>query len=554
MDIESSLREALSAACEKSGIPTLPANVPLEHTADLENGDYASGIALARAKEVGSVPRALAETIVRELGELDIAHVSVAGPGFINFRLKPTAIARLLGAAHFPSWGKNERSAGKTVMVEYTDPNPFKEFHIGHLMANAIGESFTRLLEAEGARVIRANYQGDVGLHVAKAMFVLLEHAAEDPTASEIGAAYAEGARRYEEVPKAKLDIDALNAEIYDGDDARIRKLYERGRATCLEAFERLYAILGTVFDVYFFESQTAPKGLALVRAHPELFPESQGAVIFPGEAYGLHTRVFINRAGLPTYETKDLGLAQMKAQYAALDRSITVTASEQNDYFAVVKKAIELTLPEWEGKIEHRSHGLMRFAEGKMSSRKGNVVTGESLIEDLTEVAAERARGSRAENPAKLAEQVAVAGVKYQILKQAAGKDIIFDRDRALSLEGDSGPYIQYAHARAAAIQEKAREAGVDATPDEYAEPNEAARLIARFPDVVTRAARNLEPHLIAQYALMLSAAFNSWYAQELILDGTPAAAHKVALAEAVRTTLARSLWLLGIPAPEKM
>lgn len=554
MDIATRLSEALSRALVREGVVLAAHDISLEPTNDLSHGDYASGVALAQAKRAGLAPKALAEKIIANLEGLEgVATAAVAGPGFINFTLSPQSLSELVEAAREEK-RTLDTMAGQTVMVEYTDPNPFKEFHIGHLMNNAIGESAARLLEFFGTSIIRANYQGDIGLHVAKAMYVLLEKKLENPTAQEIGAAYVEGSRLYEEDSDAKLKIDALNIELYAADDANIRALYLRGRQTCLDAFEKIYALLGTKFQHYFFESETAPRGIDIVKKHPEVFEESQGAIIFPGEKYGLHTRVFLTRAGLPTYEAKDLGLAALKRDTVQFDRSITVTASEQNDYFAVVKKAIELCMPELAGKIQHQSHGMMRFAEGKMSSRKGNIVTGESLIADVKEVALERAKESRAADKTQLAEQVAVAAIKYQILKQAPGKDIVFDKERALSLEGDSGPYIQYAHARACAVVEKAKEAGLALSLSEDVVQSEVARLLIRLPGIAERAARGLEPQLVANYVVQLAASFNSWYAAVHILDGTEAAGGKAALADAIRATLERALWLLGIPAPEKM
>jgi arginyl-tRNA synthetase len=311
---------------------------------------------------------------------------------------------------------------------------------------------------------------------------------------------------------------------------------------------------LGTKFDNYFFESKTASKGTATVKAHPEVFEQSDGALVYKGDKHGLHTRVFITSKGLPTYETKDLGLIQLKTEYWPFDVSVTITAVEQKEYFRVVLAAMKEVLPELAAKVRHVSHGLMQLAEGKMSSRSGNVIIGESLLEDLVESAKTRAAESRADDKAKLAEQVAVAAIKYQILKQASGKNIIFDRDRALSLEGDSGPYLQYAYARTNAISAKAKEAGVIAKADTQTMPNTIARLLPRFPEVVARAAQEYEPHLVTTYLLELASAFNTWYAQEQILDGTSSAAHKVALVEAVGRTLKNGLWLLAIPAPEKM
>ena len=439
-------------------------------------------------------------------------------------------------------------------MVEYTDPNPFKEFHIGHLMSNAIGESIARLLQFSGAEVKRANYQGDVGPHVAKAIWGIEKLGLDASDSSALGKAYAAGSEAYESDATAKQEIDALNAKVYDRADAHVNEVYAAGRKASLAHFEELYKILGTKFDHYFFESETAPRGVALVQAHPKVFIQSDGAIVYRGEDDGLHTRVFLTSKGLPTYETKELGLAELKAETWDFDTSITITAHEQSDYFEVVLAAMKKVLPALAAKITHISHGMMRFADGKMSSRTGNVITGESLLLDLTDAARERAKESRADDVDALAQAVAVAAVKYQILKQASGKDIIFDRERALSLEGDSGPYLQYAHARAQQVVEKAKGQGVVAATDAKVEPNDLVRLLHRFPEAVEYAASHNEPHLLTNYLLAFASAFNSWYAQVHVLDGTSEAAHKVALADAVRQTLKNGLWVLGIPSPERM
>ena len=563
MSIVVDLKQIIARAAKRAGIKLAASDVPLEHPAELKNGDYASGIALQYAKQSGQAPRTIAEKIVASFGTIeDIAKVEVAGAGFINFYLASSALADAVHVAINKSdlWGAVKLNKGKKIMVEYTDPNPFKEFHIGHLMSNAIGESIARLLEFSGAEVKRANYQGDVGPHVAKAIWGIKKLGLDPHDSANLGRAYATGAKAYEDNLSAKAEIGTINQKIYDKSDVEINKIYEAGRKASLEHFEEIYKILGTKFDDYFFESETAQRGIELVRKHPEVFEQSDGAVVFKGEKYGLHTRVFLTSKGLPTYETKDLGLAELKAQTWPFDESITVTAHEQADYFAVVKAALGEILPEIAAKIRHISHGMMRLPSGKMSSRTGDVITGESLLNELVDAAKERAIESRAENPELLARQIAVGAIKYQILKQASGRDIIFDRERALSLEGDSGPYLQYTHARAHGVIEKADSQGVSLgvqKGDSLRIPENAealARLIHRFPEIVEYAAREREPHLLTNYLLELASAFNSWYAQVHILDGSSEAASKVALTAAVRATLKNGLWILGIPAPEKM
>ena len=567
------IRHALSSALVANGISVAPENIPLELTGELKNGDFASSVALQYAKEAGTTPRALAEKIVDALtvghSMSYISKIEVAGPGFINFYLEPEVFASILEKiiAAPSEWGRNELHAGKKIMVEYTDPNPFKEFHIGHLMSNTIGESIARLLEFAGADVKRANYQGDVGPHVAKAIWAIQKLGLDQNSAADLGKAYAGGAAAYEHDAEAKAEIDRINAEVYDRSNPVVNSIYDAGRATSLKHFEEIYSTLGTKFDHYFFESETAPRGLKLVQEHSDVFEQSDGAVVYKGEQDGLHTRVFITQKGLPTYETKDLGLAQLKSEKWPFDLSITITAHEQADYFAVVLAAMRKVLPEIAAKILHVSHGMMRFAEGKMSSRTGNVITGESLLQGLAEAARERAATSRAENVEKLTRDIAVAAIKYQVLKQSSGKDIIFDRTRALSLEGDSGPYLQYTYARATQVIARAKSEGVavgDFKGDALTIPPSAATLVRtmyRFPSVVERAAKELEPHLVTNFLIEFAALFNRWYAEVRIVDGSTGSpqvaketAHKVALTEAARITLKNGLYLLGIPAPEKM
>lgn len=551
------LATAVKDALRKAGVEASTESVSIEHPTDLSHGDYATGVALKYAKQAEISPREYAEKIVSNLGTIQgVEKIDIAGPGFINFTLSSSAISEALEGARKISdaWGKNDSQKGKEVMMEYTDPNPFKEFHIGHLVPNALGESSSRLFEYAGAEVERANYQGDVGIHVAKSLFIQMERGITDPTIEDLATAYPEGSRRYNDDPIAKQAIDELNKTIYEKSDTKVNELYEKGRALSLAHFEDLYKVLGTKFDHYFFESETGPRGVKIVRAHPEIFEESEGAVIFRGEEYGLHTRVFINKLGLPTYEAKELGLAELKKEKSEFDLTITVTANEQSEYFRVVMKAMELALPDLRGRLAFKTNGLLRFAEGKMSSRLGNIITGEELLADLAERAQERATLSRAENADVLSKQIAVGAIKYQILKQGFGKDIIFDRDRALSMEGDSGPYLQYAYARTNAILEKANQAGVVAAMNPNAPPSELSRLLYRFPEIVENAQAALEPHIVANYLISIASAFNAWYAQEQILDGTSQEAHKVALTDAVRITLKNGLWLLGIPAPERM
>jgi len=499
----------------------------VERPRDLGHGDYATNAAL--------VAKLDAHELASKLNVDGVARVEVVGK-FVNFFLDHNQL--LPQDRPVP-----QTNAGKTIMVEYTDPNPFKEFHIGHLMSNAIGESVARLFESTGAKVLRANYQGDVGPHVAKALWGKMQK----PELTW-GEAYVYGNTEYE---AHKSEIDSINAKVYDRSDAHINALYNEGRAESLAHFEELYKKLGTSFEHYFFESSTSANGLVLVKAHPDIFVESEDAVVY----HGSHTRVFITSQGLPTYETKDLGLLELKQETAHVAESITVTANEQKDYFAVVLEAAR-KLPEiadFAGKTKHVTHGMMRFAEGKMSSRKGNVITGESLVTELTELSKAKMQERAVNNADLVAQQVAVGAIKYAILRQGRSKDIIFDPEASLSLEGDSGPYLQYALVRARSLLREAAKANVEANTSDAPEPTVIERLLVHYPEVVARAAKELEPHYVTTYLTELAGSFNSWYAQNRVIGG----AHPhygVLLVGAVEQTLAHGLSVLGIPAPEEM
>ncbi len=585
--------EAIVQALEELGV--IEAAFVVERPSELIHGDYSTNVALvgyaavqdsykadtgvqkrnqnlvtkSRGGETYSNPRELAQSIKNKLADTvnGIEKIEIAGPGFLNFYLAHEAIEKEIQKAAHNEFAKVKSDfSGKTVMVEYTQPNPFKEFHIGHLMSNTIGESIANILEEVGTTVIRANYQGDVGPHVAKAMYVLLRDGAVEPSVQDISAAYIEGARIYEEDVEQKELIDQLNKFIYQQyeqvTDQKVWNLYQWGRRITLEHFEELYHILGTKFDFYFFESETNIEGLSLVHAHPEIFEQSQGATVFHGENHGLHTRVFINSRGIPTYETKDLGLAVLKKQKADFDLSVTITANEQDEYFKVVFTALSLVHPDWNGQFIHKSHGMMRFAEGKMSSRRGNVVTGDSLLMDLKDAAKEKMQGRNLKDVDKTAEQIAVGAIKYAVLKQGSGKDIIFDPEKSLSLEGDSGPYLQYALTRALSVLKKAETAGVEIGNyklmyDEQfklvIQTHRLSRLLLHVTEVVGRAASELEPHLVTTYLTELSSEFNSWYASERIIEGKYPE-YMLLVVQAFTNTMKKGLHLLGIPAPEEM
>lgn len=559
-DIQKNIEKTIYTACAALGFPET--GFVVERPADMSHGDYATNVALTLAKQLGKKPRDIADEIAQKLSEeknSDIEDVSVAGAGFINFKLSRKFFTETLEtiSEQEGTFGTNKIFEGKTVMVEYTQPNPFKPFHIGHLMSNTIGEALTRIFESSGANVIRANYQGDVGLHVAKALWGMAKRGIAPEDIVGIGEAYAYGHELYETDETAQKEIVELNKKVY-AHEADIEETYRQGRKATLEAFEKIYALLGTKFDEYFFESEVWEHGMKLVDegVQKHIFEKSDGAIIFPGETYGLHTRVFVTKEGVPTYEAKELGLAFLKTQRRDFDFSLTITAVEQEQYFNVVFKALELLHPEFSGKFQHVHHGMMILPTGKMSSRKGNVITGELLIQDMIACAKKKVSERGVINAEQIAQDVAVGAIKYMVLKQGLGKNIVFDADKSLSFEGDSGPYLQYTLTRARSVLAKAETEHISASCAQNApELSTLERLIERFPEKVRYALEEKEPSTITQYLVELSSEFNAWYAKEKIVDPQDLKSpYKISITQATATVLSNGLWVLGIPIPEKM
>ena len=569
--IREKIQHALEKALTDKGF-SLPA-VSLEYPSHSLFGDYATNVALILGKALGRNPKEIAEEIVAELQKQklsEIKSVSVAGAGFINIELSEEFLAGIINdiCQNKESYGANMEWKEKKVMVEYTDPNPFKEFHIGHLMPNVIGEAITRLYERSGAEVQRVCYQGDVGLHVASAVWgmkMLPDEMPKDDQSLKVkvaylGKAYARGAKAYKEDKSSEAEIREINKKIYDKSDEVINTLYQTGRTWSLAYFETIYERLGTKFDHYFFESEVTPQGLSLVKQYLQngVFEESEGAIIFRGEKYNLHTRVFINKEGLPTYEGKELGLTFKKFEEYNPDLSIVITANEQNDYFRVLLRVIALINESYASRTTHLSHGILRLPQGKMSSRTGDVITAESLIADVSDVIRSKMKNEAIETKVKekIVEEIAIGAIKFTILRQSVGKDIIFDFEKSLSFEGDSGPYLQYTAVRANSVLEKARtqkkEPSSLSTIPTHAE--EVARILLRFPEIVMRAGKERAPQLLVTYLLELAASFNAYYAANQILDDSSEVSARLSLVEATRITLTNGLSVLGIPVPVQM
>ncbi len=565
--MEQKLREYIDLALLDLGITE--ATFVVERPADMVNGDWSTNAAMAGAKKAGKNPRALAEEIKMKLEaqkDTDISMVEIAGPGFINIKLSKAYFVRELEAAlAIEKYGNNERLKGKKVIVEYTDPNVLKPFHIGHLMSNAIGESISRLFAASGADVVRMNYYSDSGLNIAKAVWGMNALREKMPSHDAgvfaciefLGEAYPHGVRMSEESEEVALEVREINKKIHERSDPVINELYDKGKKWSLAHLGEIYELLGSNFDVAKGESEITEDGkrIVFVAVQEGIFEKGDGgAIIYSEQKNGLHTRVFISKEGLPTYESKEMGLNLWKLNTYHPDISIIITANEQNDYFKVVLRAMQEIMPAIAGVTLHIGHGILRLPSGKMSSRTGSVITAMALIGETKEKALTKFTSAFSDvEKDEIAEQVAIGAIKYSILRQAAGKDIIFDFEQSLSFEGDSGPYLQYTYARTKSLFAKAGGEKLNVASMADDEIISLHKYILRFPEAVLRAEMSREPHHIATYLIELAREFNAFYANSQVI-GSSDEGYKLALVQMTSRILLRGLDLLGITAPERM
>jgi len=558
------------AVQEATGLQIEPQVTPSSHSSQ---GDYSSNapmIAFGMIKDKGlkiKDPKELAEKI-KELLTFDNSRltffdkVEVAGPGFLNFYLSQGYFGTYLYEVLIsPEKIDLTGQSTQKVVLEFGDPNPFKQLHIGHVRNLVLGESYARILESLGNEVIRANYQGDIGLHVAKAIWGILQipnlksqisnlqKKATEEKAEFLGKAYAQGAKAYEEDKVAKVEIEAINKRIYE-DDPEINLIWKKGRKWSLEEFEVYYKRLGVKYVKYYFESQTAPRGKLIVQEHinDKIFEEHEGAVVFRGPP---HTRVFITREGFPTYEAKDLALALMKKQDLDPDLSIIMTGNEQVDYFKVILSALKRIDPDLANKTRHVSFGFVTLAEGKMSSREGNVVTAKWLLEE----AKKRIKKAFPDTNDKTLEAIAVGCVKYSMLKFGRESDIKFSFDESINLEGNSGVYLQYTFARIESILRKVEGKKYQMPENIEFEPEERELLrhLLYFREAVEQAGREFAPNILCNYLYILAQKFNLFYQKHKVI-GSGEEQFRLGLVMGVGKVLKTGLNLLGIEVPAKI
>ena len=522
---------------------------------DVKFGDFSTNIAMQLAKKLYKNPREIASQIVDQIIDSNtIKNAEVAGAGFINIRVNDNLIIDLIKSP------KKTKNYGK-VVIETNNPNPFKAMHIGHAFNSIIADTVANLLESGGAEVHRVSYHGDVGLHVGKSMYSILRYIDGDfnkldnikpqERNSFMSKMYAEGAKAYKEDESAKVEIDNLAAQSFLLDDPLYKQVYEKCLKWSFQQIDELVAQLGNKpTERRYLESRADELGVKTVKAHVgEVFIESDGALVFPGEKYGIFNNVFVGSNGRGLYGARDLGLIQQKDADFHPDKSYVVTAEEQKDYFRGVIKALELCMPSLAGVSVNISTGTVKLSNGKMSSRTGDVLEVGWLFEQI--------KNAISKNQSKIVPEVVVSAIRYQFLKVRIGSDVVFDIDEATNLQGNTGPYLQYSLVRAISILKKHQSKIDQELPSKDLEleqdEHNLALKISEHKEALSRAIDELMPHHVANYLFELTQEFNRFYEKNKVI-GDNRQDIRIFLITLYSEALSAGLEVLGIPILQKM
>ena len=562
--IHSKILENLIKILEKIGAEK--PEIDLQPPANATFGDYSTSVALRLSKTLKKNPLVIAEEIKKNFPESDfIEKIEIIKPGFINFWIKNNYFLDYVRKVeeeqfNFPKYhlGKN-----KKLMVEFAHPNTHKLFHIGHLRNISTGETMVRIFEAAGNKVIRSNYQGDVGLHIAKCLYGIQKSNVKSQSLKTlkekikfIGKMYTAGTKAYEDNPKAKEEVIKINKMIYD-QDTDIIPLWKETKQWSLDYFDKVYARVGSHFDRLYLESEFYARGTEVSKNALEkgILEKSQGAIIFNGKKYGLDTRVFINSLGFPTYEGKELGLAEKEfSEFGELDKNIHVVTPEQTSFFKVTFKVEELlNEKKYKNKQYHLIYEWVKLKEGKMSSREGNIIEADWLIDQIKEKILKRFKCDK-----ETAEILAVASAKYSFLKNSTQTIIHFDIDESIAVDGNSAPYLVYTYVRCQSVLKKSQKSKVKSQNYNLKVKSDELNLLRKlyqFPEIVFKSAEQFSPNFIATYLYELASQFNLFYQKNPILKSEEDIKElRLLITMATGRIIKKGLELLGIKTVEKM
>lgn len=566
------IREAVISSLKKASNSD---QIELEFPENEDFGDYSSNIAMVLAKEAGKNPKEVAQAIVDKLnidGDLAkiVSKIEVAGPGFINFWLSKEALSDNLNEilSKKEDYGKSDQLEGRKYLIEHTSPNTIKALHVGHIRNNTLGMSVNNLLEALGAEVRLDAINNDRGIHVMKAVWAYEKFGEDKTPESEklkpdhfVDKFYVMGAKMADD-EKTKDEMQVLLRK-WESGDKEVRRVWKKLRDWTLEGFKETYKRLDSHHDHQWFESEFYEHGKEMVEQGLKkgIFKKlSDGAVLSNLSKYNLPDTIVLRADGTSMYHTQDLYLTKLKREKFPSDLYIWDIGPEQELYlkqlFAMCEQ-LEI------GKKEdyfHMAYGFVYLkGGGKMSSRAGNVVSADTLLDEMISKArkiierSETGRNFTDDEKEKVAEAVGVGAIKYGFLKVGRSTDIYFDMKESLSLEGSSAPYLQYTVARANSVLEKGRKSSpkgkIALNPEELA----ILRSLTRFSEIIVIAAKSYSPNLLASYLFDLAKKYNNFYNQHRIIGGENEA-FRLKLTSGVEQVLKNGLTLLGIETPERM
>ena len=537
------------------------------------------------------------EATATEIGEHIVANCEQVSAfnvikGFLNLQLAPSFWAdRFAAAVEDENFGFGAPT-NRTIMIEYSSPNTNKPLHLGHIRNNLLGYSVAQILKANGHSVIKVNLVNDRGIHICKSMLAWqLYGGGETPESSGmkgdhlVGKYYVEFDKHYkaqikelveggmsEDEAKKKAPIMLSAQEMlrkWEAKDPEVYELWQRMNGWVYEGFDVTYKALGVDFDKVYYESETYLLGKSLVQDGLDkgvFFRKEDNSVWIDLEADGLDQKLLLRGDGTSVYMTQDLGTALSRFEENKLDDMIYVVGNEQNYHFQVLKLVLKKLGYDWSDNIYHLSYGMVELPEGKMKSREGTVVDADDLIEDMVDTAREMSQelgkldGCSEAEANEVCRMVGLGALKYFILKVDPKKTMLFDPRESIDFNGNTGPFIQYTHARICSVLRKAEEAGIDykgrADVELLSEEVELIKAITEFPAVVASAGENFAPSVIAAYAYDLAKSFNGYYHDHSILREEDEAKRKMRLqlASEVALIIRRAMKLLGIDVPQRM
>ena len=532
-------------------------------------GDFQTNFAMMNSKIIGGNPRKIAEELVNNIPENKVIEkLEIAGPGFINIFLKDSFVSKYVGLMTSEKYEFKELDTHGDIIIDYSSPNIAKRMHIGHLRSTIIGDSVKRLCNFLGYHTVADNHIGDWGTQFGKLIVGyhnwLDKDAYEKNPIEELERVYVEFTKQSEEHPELEDIAREELKKLQDGDEENY-KLWQEFIKVSLQEYNKLYTRMGIHFDTYYGESFYHPIMPSVVEELVEkgLAVEDQGAkVVFFDEKDNLHPCIVQKKDGAFLYSTSDIATIKFRRENYDVNKIIYLTDERQQDHFKQFFKITEML--GWDIEKVHIWFGIMRFADGVFSTRKGNVIRLEQLLDEgkkrALEIIEEKNPNLSAEEKDNIAEVVGVGAIKYADLSQNRQSPIIFEWDKILSFEGNTAPYLQYSYARIQSILRKAEEIGkplnekFDMKISEKAERN-LATYLTLFPTMALRAGEAYKPNLLTDYLFELAKKFNTFYNSCPILNQEDDVLFsRLVLIDRVAKTLKTGLDLLGINTVNRM